>query len=155
MRKSSLCGNAQNSMAAKYMMNRSIKAYWGAMQRIKIPYFNYHLANPQSMRFGCVEMDGKFIHKIKSIDEFYHEFGYTPDMMKAGVLPEEFIWDKYIQNATCNFVVCIQIRIIKYLIKHSEKYSEQCKSWLDDYLKETVAKAVACAECRMKPICEN
>ena len=120
-----------------------------------VPHFNYHLSNPLSTRFGCVEMDGEVIHRIVNVDEFYHEFGYTPDMMKAGVLPEEYIWTKYIQNATCNFVVCLQIRIIKYLIKHSEKYSEQCKTWLDAYLKETVAKAVVCADCRMKHICEK
>lgn len=137
------------------MMRKLIKAGWGAMQTNNVPYFNYHLANPLSMRFGCVEMDGEIIHRIANIDEFYHEFGFTPGMSKAGVLPEEYIWAKYIQNATCNFVVCIQIRIIKYLIKHSEEYGEQCKVWLDAYLKETVAKAAACADCRMKPICEK
>jgi len=97
------------------------------MQTNNVPHFDYHLVNPFSMRFGCIEMDGKIIHKINNIDEFYHEFGYTRDMMKASVLPEEYIWSRYIQNATCNFVVCIQIRIIKYLIKHSEEYCEQCK----------------------------
>ncbi|HSM97443.1 MAG TPA: hypothetical protein VLS47_00375 [Gallionella sp.] len=136
-------------------MCRLIKAYGGAMQSSKVPHFNYHLANPLSMHFGCVEMNGRMIHKIANIDEFYHEFGFTPGMCMAGVLPEEFIWAEYIQNATGNFVVCLQIRIIKYLIKHSEKYGEQCKVWLDTYLKEVVAKAVACAECGMKPICER
>ena len=125
------------------------------MQSNNIPYFKYHLTNPLSMYFGSVEMEGKSIHRIENIDEFYFEFGYTPAMMKAGVLPEDYIWAEYIQNATCNFVICIQIRILKYLIKHSCKYGEQCKVWLDTYLEESVAKAATCANCRMRPICEK
>lgn len=136
-------------------MRKPIKACLGIMQTNNVPHFDYHLANPLSLHFGCVEMDGKIIHKIKDIEEFYHEFGYNRDMMKDGMLPEEYIWSRYIQNATCNFVVCIQIRIIKYLIKHSEIYGEQCKDWLDAYLNETVAKAVVCSDCRKKPICEK
>jgi hypothetical protein len=126
-----------------------------AMQTNGVPYFDYDLVNPLSAGFGCIEMDGKLIHRIDNIDEFYHEFGYTPDMMKAGVLPEAYIWAKYIENATYYFLVCIQIRIIKYLIKHSEEYCEQCKIWLDAYLNETVAKAVTCSHCGMKPVCEK
>ena len=137
------------------MICKPISDCHDAMQTNNVPHFDYHLVNPFSMRFGCIEMDGKIIHKINNIDEFYQEFGYTRDMMKASVLPEEYIWSRYIQNATCNFVVCIQIRIIKYLIKHSEEYCEQCKVWLDAYLNETVAKAVACSDCSMKPICEK
>lgn len=152
---SPLCGNAQSRPAEKHMMRNLIKAYAGIMQTNNVPHFDYHLANPLSMRFRCVEMDGKIIHEIGDIDEFYLEFGYNRDMMKDGVLPEEYIWSRYIQNATCNFVVCIQIRIIKYLMKHSDKYGEQCKGWLDAYLNETVAKAVACSGCEMKPICEK
>jgi len=125
------------------------------VQTNNVPYFKYYLSNSLSMHFRCVEMEGEVIHRIENIDEFYLEFGYTPDMMKAGVLPEEFIWAEYIQNATCNFVICIQIRILKYLIKHSDKYVEQCKVWLDTYLEESVAKAATCANCKMKPICKK
>jgi len=125
------------------------------METNRMPHFNYHLANPQSMYFGCVDMDGEIIHQIANIDEFYYEFGYTAEMMKAGVLPEEYIWTKYIQNATCNFAVCLQICIIKYLIKHSDQYGEQCESCLGVYLKDTVAKGMACAACTMKPLCER
>lgn len=137
------------------MMHYLIKVCLGVMHTNNVPHFDYHLSNPLSMRFRCVEMDGKIIHKIGDIDEFYREFGYNRDMMKDGMMPEEYIWSRYIQNAACNFAVCIQIRIIRYLIKHSEKYGEQCKIWMDAYLTETVAKAVACSDCRMKPICEK
>jgi len=131
---------------------QSHKDCLGIMQTKNVPIFDYHLANPLSMQFRCVEMDGKIIHKINNINEFYHEFGYTPDMMKAGVLPEEYIWDKYIQNSTYNFMICIQIRIIQYLIKHSEEYCEQCKIWLDTYLNESVAET--CSHCGIKHVCE-
>jgi hypothetical protein len=137
------------------MMRNLIKACLGIMQTNNVPHFDYHLTNPLSMRYGCVEMDGKVIHKIGDIDEFYHEFGYNRDMMKDGLSPEEYIWSRYIQNSACNFAVCIQIRIIKYLMKHSDKYREQCGDWLDEYLNETVAKAVACSDCKMKSICEK
>lgn len=136
-------------------MCESVTAPGNAVQSNNVPYIKYHLANPLSMHFRCVEMEGEVIHRIENIDEFYYEFGYTPDMLKAGVLPEEYIWAKYIQNTACNFTVCIQIRILKYLINHSDKYGEQCKVWLDTYLKESVAKAATCASCGMKPICEK
>lgn len=125
------------------------------MQSYRKPHFDYHLANPSSTRFGFIEMDGEMIHKIGNIDDFYHEFGFTPAMNKTGVLPEEFVWTEFIRDVTFNYVPCIQIRIIKYLVKHSEKYREQCESLLADYVKGTVARSVSCAACRMKPVCEN
>jgi hypothetical protein len=150
-----LCGNAQKRSAGRHMICKSISDRLDAMQTNNVPHFDYHLENPLSMRFGCIEMDGKIIHKIDDINEFYHEFGYSRDMMKNGILPEEYIWSRYVHNATCNFVICLQIRIIKYLLTHSEKYCEQCRDWLDAYLNETVAKAGVCSDCRMKLVCEK
>lgn len=50
-------------------------------------------------------MDGKIIHQIDNVDDYYLEFAYTAKMVEAGVLPEEYIWMTYIQNATSNFAV--------------------------------------------------
>jgi len=123
------------------------------MKTNRMPHFNYQLENPQFGYIGCVYMDGKIIHKIDNIDDFYLEFGYTEKMMEAGVLPEEYIWMTYIQNATCNFAVCLQICIIKYLVKNSAQYGQQCECLLDDYLKKTVEKGWSCSVCSMKILC--
>ncbi len=124
-----------------------------------MPHFKYHLTNVSRMNFGCIEVAGEVIHKIDNVDEFYKEFGYTPDIRKAGVLPDEYVWDEYINNATVNNAACLQMHIIEYLIKHSEsfrrKYGVQCESWIADHAKETVARGVACAACRMESFCEN
>jgi len=134
-------------------MRELITTFLDAMNSNLMPHFKYHLDSPLSRYFGCVYIDGKIIHKIVNIDDFYREFGYTAEMMKDGVSPEEYIWITYIQNASCNFVVCLQICIIKYLIKHSTQYSQQCENLLDDYLKKTVEKGWSCSHCSMKPLC--
>jgi hypothetical protein len=122
------------------------------MKNNKMPHFEYHITNPYHMNFGCIEADGQVIHRICNTDEFYEEFGYTAGMRKAGVVPEEFIWDEYIQNIAIQSADCIKIHIVKYLIKHSEtfrgKYGDQCEGWLVAHAKETVASGIACVACK-------
>lgn len=88
-------------------------------------------------------------------DELYSEFGFSPDMSNAGLILDEFIWSEYIQNGPLNFVVCLQIRNIIYLMKHSDKYREQCEGLLSAYVNGTVTRSVECATCRTKPLCES
>ena len=124
-----------------------------------MPYFKYHLTNASRTNIGCIEVEGEVIHKINNTDEFYKTFGYTPEIRKAGVLPDEFIWEEYINNAAVHNAACLQVRLVEYLIKHSDmfrrKYGAQSERWIADHAKETVTRGVACAACRMESFCEN
>jgi hypothetical protein len=78
-------------------------------------------------------------------------------MAKAGILPDEFIWEEYVKDCAVNFESCLQMHIIEYLNKHStifkEKYDNQYEGLLARHALEREARGVACFVCRMKPFC--
>lgn len=117
-----------------------------------VPHFKYHSASIANRQAASIEVEGKAIHKIENPDKFYKEFGYTQDMARAGILPDEFIWSEYTNNSSADFTACIQIHIIEYLIKHSETfrktYGEKCEGWLAAHEAEAAAKGIACVACR-------
>jgi len=124
-----------------------------------IPHFKYRskaLSCRQSgyIDFGCIEADGEVIHKIENLAEFHKAFGYTQDMAKAGILPDEFIWEEYIRDAAANCATCFQIRILEYLIEHSaffrKKYGNQCDNWIAAHAEARSAKGAACCACKAK-----
>ena len=124
-----------------------------------IPHFKYRFVNISSRRIPCIETCGRVIHEIRNLEEFYSLFGYSPEMSKAGVLPDEYIWAEYIKDSSADFTPCIQMHIIEYLRKHSiafnKEYGDQCESWIAEHDKIKTERGIACAACRMKPYCEN
>ena len=90
-----------------------------------IPKFKYHLSNPCSEKYRGIEVNGEIIHWIENTDKFVELFGYTQDMRKTGVLPEEFIWNEYINKRDFDFTACIQVQIIEYLRVHSQKFLQK------------------------------
>ena len=86
--------------------------------QIRIPYFKYRSRDPASKHYGCIELEGEVIHKIEDMTEFHKAFGYSVDIAKAGILPDEFIWDRYIRDSARNCNSCFQLHIIEYLLKH-------------------------------------
>jgi len=111
------------------------------------------------MYFACIQAKGEFIHEITSLDEFYKAFGYTQDMNKDGVLPEEFIWDEYIKDSTAKSTACYQMHIIKYLKKHSDTFRKQFgdlyEGWLADLARLRAEAGLNCVDCRMDPFCKK
>jgi hypothetical protein len=137
-----------------------MKTWWNMIQNNhKIPHFSYNFTNPSHMHYGCIVADGEVIHKVENLNAFYQEFGFTPAMRKAGVLPDEFIWAEYISNTDVHDAACLQIRIIEYLIKNSsqfiKKYGLLYESWIAEHVKEAVARGVTCTACKMESFCEN
>ena len=131
------------------------------MQQI-IPHFQYHAKCISSKNLCCIKADGQAIHEISDygeLDKFYRVFGYTADKPKAGILPDEFIWDEYIKDNPVAYTDCLQIHIIEYLIKHSDtfrkRYGEQCESWIAAHAESVTARGVLCVTCRMKPYCSK
>ena len=129
------------------------------MNQNQIPHFMHHAKGSSNRQHGFVGLDGEFLHEIGNSDEFYKVFGYTGDMAKAGILPDEFIWDEYIKDAPVVYDDCLQIHIIEYLLKHSEifrkKYAGQCESWIASHVEAVTARGVLCVTCRMKPFCSK
>ncbi len=119
-----------------------------------LPNVTFHPAKYVKSYYGVIEEDGKDIHHVADIDAYYSVFGYTREMRKSGILPEEFIWETYIRK---NCLRCLKMHMIEYLMRNSEsfreKYQEQYQQWLENYRKEkdTANCARKCLECAVRP----
>ena len=114
-----------------------------------IPHFNYQLPSSFNKQRGFIQIQGEAIHEIESLDEFYKELGYTLEIAKSGVLPDEFVWETYFRHHDRNCASCYQLHFIKYLAKHSAtfstKYRNQWEEWFTTF---ATAKAICgVAEC--------
>ncbi len=123
--------------------------------KIQLPRFKYRSKDPDNKHYGCIELGGEVVHKIENLDEFHKAFGYTPDLAKAGILPDEFIWEEYIRDSAKNCNTCFQMHIIEYLIKHSasfrKKYEEQCEEWINAFAETRLAcGGSVCPACKNK-----
>lgn len=123
----------------------------------RIPNFTYNSPNSSDRYTATIEVDGQPIHKIKNLDAFYRELGYTAEIRKAGVLPDEFIWDKYIKGDPAIYADCLKMHIIEYLSKNSisfiGKYCNQVQNWFDDHVAAVTEKSILCVTCKAKSFC--
>jgi len=126
---------------------------------IKIPHFKHCYRDASSKHHEFIEADGELIHKIEDQDEFYKTFGFTIDMAKAGVLPDEFIWEEYIKDSVTKYTACLQMHIIEYLRKHSDtftrKYGDQYEDWIAAHAEARTAKGELCFTCKAKSFCSK
>jgi len=124
-----------------------------------MPHFKYHHASVSNGYVASIEAEGKFVHRISNLDDFYRAFGYTKDMRRDGLLPDEFIWDEYINNPIGDFTACCQMHLIEYLKKHSDlfvaQYGNKIESWCTAHAEVRAKRGVACAACRMEPLCSK
>ena len=88
---------------------------------MKIPHFKYR-TKESKMQF-VIEFDGEVVHKINDLSQFHQSLGYTEEMAKSGILPDEYIWDKYTHN-TDQPCKCFHLRIFNYLSKHSDRFKD-------------------------------
>jgi hypothetical protein len=126
--------------------------------RSLMPYFSYDSPRLSDAYTACIKQDGRLIHRIKDLDGFYKEFGYTEEMRKSGVMPDEFIWDQYIKGNPPPYANCFQMHIVEYLAKNSiafiEEYGNQYQNWFDDHVKAVTEKNGLCFTCRIKSYCQ-
>ncbi len=126
---------------------------------ISVPKFKYHLSNPNSEKYRAIEVNGEVVHRIEDTNQFVELFGFTQDMRKQGMLPEEFIWSEYTNRSDFDFTACIQSQIIEYLRVNSrpflQKYGNQCESWLQSLARVRAGNEKVCANCKIKPFCGN
>ena len=120
----------------------------------KIPHLVYQLPALYNKQCGAIKLQGKVIHEIGNIDEFYKALGYTPEMAKKRILPDEFIWDRYFRFNDRNCASCNQLHIIEYLLKHSVTFVKQYGHECDDWIAEHAEARAACnvTECADREI---
>ena len=122
-----------------------------------MPYFTYDPPRPSDAYTACIKLDGRLIHQITNLDGFYKEFGYTAEIRKSGVMPDEFIWDEYTKGNPSPYAKCYQLHIVEYLAKNStafiDEYGKQYKNWFDDHVKAVTEKNVLCVTCKTKSYC--
>lgn len=96
-------------------------------------------------------MDGECIHKIERMEDYYAAFGYTTDIAKSGLLPDEFIWEAYIKDNPLALTECLQVHFIEYLLHHSapfrKKHAKECGKWIASHLAAISDKGISCATC--------
>ncbi|MGA8865096.1 MAG: hypothetical protein WBM09_01405 [Gallionella sp.] len=126
------------------------------MQKRK-PIFTFTPQRTPGGYVTCIEIDGQPIHNIKNLDAFYKEFGYTENIRKAGVLPDEFIWDEYTKGDHSIYSDCLQVHIIEYLTKNCApfitEYGDQYQNWFDDHIEWVTEKETFCVTCRARRFC--
>lgn len=71
--------------------------------------------------FGSIAIGTESFHRIDNIKEFYAALGYKAD--RAGsLLPEEFIWDRYVRDGASKSDRCMRTQIANYLYAHSASF---------------------------------
>ena len=102
--------------------------------QINIPYFICRTPSAGSKFIGSIEMEGKVIHSTNDLSELYKSCGYSVDLAKEGLLPDEYIWETYFKHNNGNCICCYQLHLIEFLLKHSGtffvKYRDQCEVWI-------------------------
>ncbi len=115
------------------------------------PSFRYMLSSPHHNQFGYITLGNEKVHHIGDADEFYKAMGYNDEISKTGLLPEEYIWNQYHSEKSEKSEVCLQIKIIEYLNKHSPSfkinYAVECKHWLESCKEKWTNKSTECKGC--------
>lgn len=116
----------------------------------EIPHFKYNRINLRNKQFGCIMLHEDVIHRIALMDEFYKEFGYTLELAKNKILPEEFIWETFFRYPGRNCDACYQLHMIEYLLKHSDtfakKYGHECDDWIAAHAEAKAACKLECVD---------
>lgn len=90
----------------------------------KIPRFSFDLSGkgnkPASILVSHFQFD-----EINDVAEFLRELGYTDEIRRSGMLPDEFIWVTYTRNGAAKSAQCLQPKIIEYLFKYSDKFRKE------------------------------
>lgn len=73
--------------------------------------------------FGSIAIGAESFHHINNMAEFYAALGYKADG-SGGLLPEEFIWNRYIRDGALKSAKCLQIQIANFLYTHSASFKK-------------------------------
>ncbi|NQY27112.1 MAG: hypothetical protein HRT92_08030 [Piscirickettsiaceae bacterium] len=123
----------------------------------QLPHLKVVLNSPNHQNYRHIVHDGKKLHYIQNVREFYYTLGYTDNMARANILPDEFVWDEYTNNS--GYSVCLQKHILDYLNKYSPTFYEDYGDAYNAFEKEhndfRIARGDSCAGCRLHEFCED
>jgi hypothetical protein len=115
------------------------------------PHFKFHHQKSQK-KTDCIELNGEVIYTIEDVYDFYTALGYTSDIAKEGILPEEYIWEKFTKNSKKR-CVCLELKIINYLGNKSVYFDQLCKSnykyWGPLLALAKLGQNAICSDCKM------
>lgn len=119
-------------------------------------HFSYNLSSPSRKDFGCIVANGFAYHRIDNFDEFYRALGYTESVRKtSSILPDEFVWDRYVRDNTAASFHCLQARIKNYLYKRSarfvDEFGREYERMLGRCSSSKMDDSDFCVECPMHP----
>jgi hypothetical protein len=124
------------------------------LSKNQVPYFKYSSKDPSQKHLGSIEFEADVIHWIDDLDAFYQAFGYSNDMRKWGVLPDDYLWEEYLCDVKRERSACFQIHVIEYLLKYSpsfvNEYGFQCDAWIEALDKELHSNGKECRACVVK-----
>ena len=114
-------------------------------------HFQINLTSPSGLCYGFITLDGNKVFHLDDVEGFYQSLGFTEKQRQSGASPEEFLWLEYRKEHCKKSYVCLQLKIIDYLIQHIptfiEDYAGQCKYWIDCCIELRLAKTPMCEEC--------
>lgn len=126
------------------------------MQALKeLPQLKVVLSSPNHQHYRHILLGEESLCFIEDIQAFYKALGYTDDMARSGVLPDEFVWQEYVNNS--GYSICLQKHIMDYLYAHSsrfvENYQEPYLKFVQEHEQAKMARGSACAGCKLSEYC--
>ena len=122
-----------------------------------LPQLKIILSSPNHEHYRHIMLGNDSLCFVEDLQAFYRAVGYTVEKAKAGILPEEFIWQEYVHND--GYSVCLQKHILDYLHAHSPKfnelYSEAYLSFCEAHKEARLARGDACAGCKLVEYCKD
>lgn len=119
------------------------------------PRFAFVLSNPSHKHFRCVVVGDDCIHKIDDVDKFYEALGYTEEIRRTGVMPDEFIWQEFTRDNADASPCCLQAKILEYLIEHSytfkKEYGAEINVWEKACKSNKIGTLNDCPSCKLHP----
>jgi hypothetical protein len=115
------------------------------------PHFKYMLSSPHHYQYGYITLGNEKVHHIGDVHEFYRALGYNDEISKTGLLPEEFVCFEFHKDKNERPTVCLQVKIIEYLNKHSptfkKNYAVENEHWLASCIKRRANNSTKCTGC--------
>lgn len=121
-----------------------------------IPHLRYHLSTPYSSLYGWITAGGEKVHRVANYDEFYRALGYTEEIRRTGLAPDEFLWERYTRDGAVKSEQCLQSQIATYLNMHSAKFKAELGREYDEMSGKCVQDCIdndeaLCVDCPMHP----
>jgi len=127
------------------------------MDTVKLPQLKVILSSPRHEHYRHIVLADDSLCFIEDMDAFYTSLGYTPEMAINGLLPDEFVWEEYVDNS--GYSICLQKHILDYLHVHSQKFNDmygvQYGELVEEHAVALKVRGTVCAGCKLSEYCKD